>query len=97
MVTEILHNADLFTQQAKCLKENAPMFPKIYFEEKGGVIWATTMVKFYYNNVEYKRHHVESIVLNKNCGVNDLYNRLNNAAKMCIEFAIPCQFDELSV
>lgn len=95
MLTDILHHADLFKTQVKNLKEKAPMFPKVHFEENGGCIWATTMVKFSYNKVEYLRHHVESIVPSKTATVNDLYNRLYKADEVCIQFAVPCQFDEI--
>ena len=95
MLTEILHHADLFRTQISDLKSKAPMYPKVYFEDKGGCQWVTTMVEFNYNGVRYKRHHVESIVPNKNVGTNDLYNKLIDAAEMCIKMAIPCQFDEI--
>lgn len=95
MVTEILHHADLFKSQIVSLKEKAPMYPKVYFEDKGGCQWVTTMVEFEYNGVLYKRHHVESIVPTKTCTTNDLYTRLINAAEICIKNAIPCKLDEI--
>ena len=95
MLTEILHHADLFRQQVTSLKDKAPMYPKVYFEDKGGCQWVTTMVEFKYNGVRYKRHHVESIVPTKTCTTNDLYNKIIDAAETCIKFAIPCVYDEI--
>lgn len=95
MLTEILHNVKLFKGQISALKDKAPMYPKVYFEDKGNVQWATTMVEFEREGIKYKRHHVESISPTPQVGTNDLYNRLIKAAEMCIEYAIPCEYDEL--
>ena len=95
MITKILHDVDQFKSQISELKSKAPMYPKIHFEEKGNCLWATTMVKFSYNGVDYKRHHVESIIPNENIGINELQSRLVEEAEMCIKMAVPCQFDDV--
>ena len=95
MLTEILHHADLFKEQIFLLKEKAPDFPKLFFEESGGCIWATTMVAFSYNGVDYKRHHVELIVPTKTCTIQNLNDRIFNAATQCIEMGVPSQFDSI--
>lgn len=95
MITKILHDVDQFKSQINELKSKAPMYPKIHFEEKGNCLWATTMVKFTYNGVDYKRHHIESIVPNENVGINQLQGRLVDAAEMSIKLAVPCEFDDI--
>ena len=97
MLKEILHDVKTFRSQIESLRSKAPMYPKIYFEDKGGCQWATTMVEFVYNGIRYKRHHVESIVPNKNVGTNELYGKLIKAAENCILFAVPYEFDEISL
>lgn len=95
MKTKILHDAAQFKSQISKLKSKAPMYPKIHFEESDGYLWATTMVEFTYNGVDYKRHHVESIVPDGNVGINELQSRLVEAAEMCVKKAVPCQFDDV--
>lgn len=95
MKTKILHDAAQFKSQISKLKSKAPIYPKIHFEESDGYLWATTMVKFTYNGVDYKRHHVESIVSDGNVSINELQSRLVEAAEMCIKKAVPCQFDDV--
>lgn len=95
MVNQILYDASTFRHEIAYFKSKAPMYPEIYFEERGGSQWATTMVRFEYNGVAYKRHHVESIIPTKTMTTKDLYDRLNDAAEMCIKMAIPCSYDEI--
>ena len=49
-----------FENQISELKAKSPMYPEIHFEEKDNCLWATTMVKFTHNGVDYKRHHVQT-------------------------------------
>lgn len=95
MKTKILHDIDQLTSQIRELKLKAPMYPKIHFEEQGNCLWATTMVKFTYHGVDYKRHHVESIIPNENVGINQLQSRVVDAAEVCIKYAVPCEFDDV--
>ena len=95
MLTEILHSVTLFKSQIADLKSKSPTYPNIYFEEKGGCLWVSTIVEFKHKDVRYKRHHVESIHPTKTCTINHLYNRLIDAAEMCIKFGLPCKFDEI--
>ncbi len=95
MLNEILHNVKEFKNQIAYLKSKAPMYPKVYFEDKCGCKWVTAMVEFQYNGVRYKRHHVESIIPNEKVGTRELDNKLINAAEMCIKMAIPCNSDEI--
>ena len=95
MLKEILHDTDTFKQQINNLKSKAPKYPNIYFEDKGGCLWVTTMVEFEYDKIRYKRHHVETITPTITCTINHLYNRLIDAAEKCIKFGMPCQFDEI--
>lgn len=94
MVIEILQKADKFKNYVEYLKSVAPDYPKVHEEASlDGAHWATTMVKFTYNGVEYKRHHVESIMPTKDVACSKMIERLNHNAELCIKHAIPCQYD----
>lgn len=95
MNDKIVHHASLFEAQVVALKTNAPLYPKVYFEFKDGHHWITSIVEFEYNNVIYKRHHVESIIPTPTVGINNLYNKLVDAAELTIKSGIPCVFDEI--
>ena len=93
---EILQQVDSFRNKVASLKEIAPMFPEIYMQtDSAGTVWVTSMVRFEYNGVAYKRHHVESVRPTKTCTPEDAVDRLNQNAKLCQEKAIPCVFDEV--
>ena len=95
MIAKILHDVECFNAQIDNLRDKSPFYPEVFLEEKGNVVWATTMVKFVYNGVEYKRHHVESIVITPTSPIEKLINMIKNNAELCIEYAIPYQKDEI--
>lgn len=95
MTTEILLYAANFREQISRLRLMAPIYPDVHFEEDERYIWATTMVKFSYNGAVYKRHHVESAVINTGIDATALRRRLDAAAEMCIKLAVPCFLDEI--
>ncbi len=95
-LTEILDKANNFKNKIAHLKRVAPFYPDIHFEGSiSGEEYATTMVKFIYNRVEYKRHHVQSYFPME--GVTDemMLKRLRSDCELTIKYAIPCQFDEV--
>lgn len=71
------------------------MYPKIHFEEKNYSLWATTVVRFSYNGVDYKRHIVETIFLNDGDGIEILTKIITKCADESIQKAVPCMFDEI--
>lgn len=95
MIAKILQDAGTFRQQVSTLRQKALNYPDIYIEKSGGAIWASTMVRFTYNEIEFDRHHVESIVPSETYGEQDLIIRINDAAKQCQEQAVPYCFDEV--
>jgi hypothetical protein len=94
MLNEILHNAQTFRGKIAHLKSKSPVYPRLYIEDKSGVLWASTIVHFKNEGETYARHHVESIIPNKIYGMNDLLNKLHDAVKNTIDRGLPCYLDE---
>lgn len=95
LLHEILTEVDLFNGQVAHLKENSPIYPELYTEHKGNVFWVSTLVHWFYNDVLFSRHHVESGVLSKTCTEEMIISRLKSAADQCKEKAIPCKYDDV--
>lgn len=95
MLKEILNKVEVFNSHIAYLKIVSPVFPDIYYEEKGGCIWATTIVEYDYNGVRYRRHHVESIIPTKSVNKEWLTRKIINSAEMCLKMAVPCRYDDV--
>ncbi len=93
MYTEILWEVDKFKNQISHLRKMALNYPEIYIEEAGNCTWASTMVKFTYEEKEYLRHHVDSFIKTPTADINKLLKRIHHAAKQCMECAIPIGSD----
>lgn len=89
MVHDILSDRDTFLRQIAELKRLAPEYPELHIEGKDGAVWATTMVTFSHNNLNYKRHHVQSIVPDKQVTVQHLIKRIHEEAQKTIKFGLP--------
>ena len=95
MLTEILHNVKAFRGRIADLNKVAPDYPKIYFEDSDGCLWASTMVTFENKGTKYRRHHVESVIPTDTIGINELQAKLVDAAETTIKYGIPYEFDEV--
>jgi hypothetical protein len=105
MINEILDRNARFKKKVADLKEKAPDYPEILIEEEWTTIWgkpmkkfyATTMVSFVYNEIKFKRHHVEEIIETPNIvnGKVLVLEKIKSTAEMCIKHAIPCEYDDV--
>lgn len=92
---EIVEKVDNFKTHIGNLKAKSPIYPEVYTEKVKDVFWVSTLVHFWYNDVLFSRHHVESGHLNKDCTEESILIRLHKMAKLCKEKAIPCKFDDV--
>ena len=92
---EIIERAGLFTDRIALLKSKSPTYPSLYTETGFGQFWVSTMVEFIYNDVKYKRHHVEYGILGNTYKKENVIDRMKHAAALCQEKAVPMWKDEV--
>lgn len=103
MTQEVFQEMAVFQKAVAELKAKAPIYPKILIEERQEFEWekwrtnyyATTMVEFVYNGIQFKRHHVEKITETENIGKQDALDRINHRAEECLKYAIPSPYDDV--
>ena len=100
MINQILHENLEFQKRIAELKSIAPIYPKIAFlTQTLGQMWATCKVEYVYNGIKFSRHHVESLFIQPS--ENDMVTKdrlralMNASCQQTIDFAIPCQFDDV--
>lgn len=84
-----------FRDQVFALKNKAPLYPKVYFEDKGGIRYVTTKVDFVREGIIYRRHIVHSMILGYIGDINDLYETLVEVAEETIRHGKPHLKDEI--
>lgn len=97
-LSNILESADRFERNIAKLKSVAPMYPNVAITTSGNELWANTIVRFEYNGVAYKRHHVESAINREGwpkVTPNQLSEKIRNQCELTINLGIPTQWDDI--
>jgi hypothetical protein len=95
MINKIIGEVDSFNDMVWRFENISPTFPNVYKELRGGEFYVSSMVEFVYNGVKYKRHHIESGILNDFTTEEMVIQRLNHAALLCQQKAVPMWKDEV--
>ena len=91
----ILAQAEAHKQKVAQLRSLAPDYPEIYTQQKGATIWATTMVRFEYNGVAFRRHHAHSLIDTMPDTKKRLLDIIRSDAEQTQRLAAPTPFDEV--
>jgi hypothetical protein len=62
MMEELIIGFDDLELKTQSLKKKSVLFPDVYLEEDGGVVWATTIANFEHKGITYKRYHFKNYV-----------------------------------